>query len=134
VVQVTMLVNGQTLRAEEASPDMYSAVDIVVEKLERSIERYKSKLYRKDDIRKTRREARVQSESEAAGGPEIADETGITRVKRFPVKPMSPQEATEQMELLGHDFYVFLNQESSNVSVVYKRTNGSYGLLIPEGM
>jgi putative sigma-54 modulation protein len=132
VVQVTMQVNGQILRAEEASSDMYAAVDIVVEKLQRSIERYKSKLYRKDDIRKNRREKARLQEANAAGADEMVEESGITHTKRFQIKPMSPQEATEQMELLGHDFYIFYNQDTTGVSVVYKRTNGSYGLLIPE--
>jgi putative sigma-54 modulation protein len=137
VVEVTMQVNGQILRAEEASQDMFAAVDAVVDKLERIIERYKSKLYRKDDIRKTRREARLV-EQEAATAPvlddseEDEDTAGITHTKRFQIKPMSPAEATEQMELLGHDFYVFYNQDTSSVAVVYKRRNGTYGLLIPE--
>jgi len=131
VVQVTIQVNGQILRAEEVSSDMYAAVDAVVEKLQRSIERYKSKLYRKDSIRKTRREeARLESASLAAS--EREEETAITHTKTFPIKPMSPQEATEQMELLGHDFYIFLNQDTSSVSVVYRRRAGGYGLLIPE--
>ena len=133
VVQVTMHLNGQILRAEEASSDMYTSIDAVVEKLERSVERYKSKLYRKDDIRKSRREeARSQSMPEVETAAEIVDETGITHTKHFPIKPMSPKEATDQMELLGHDFYIFFNEETTAVSVVYKRKNGTYGLLLPE--
>jgi putative sigma-54 modulation protein len=133
VVQVTLLVNGQTLRAEQESSDMYAAVDGVVEKLERSIERYKSKLYRKDDIRRNRRETARSAELPPLE-PEVetADEMGITHTKSFPIKPMSPKEATEQMELLGHDFYIFNNQDTSGVCVVYKRKNGTYGLLVPE--
>ena len=133
VVQVTMLVNGQIIRAEEAASDMYAAVDIVLEKLQRSVERYKSKLYRKDVIRKTRREKARQLEATAAAEAAAPfEEAGISRTKRFQIKPMSPEEATEQRELLGHDFYVSYNQDSSAVSVVYKRKDGSYGLLIPE--
>lgn len=138
VVQVTMQVNGQILRAEEASSDMYAAVDVVVDKLERSIERYKSKLYRKDTIRKTRRDAARVADKEAAAAEaleaavEDATEGGITHTKRFQIKPMSPDEATEQMELLGHDFYIFYHPDAAVVSVVYKRRNGGYGLLIPE--
>jgi putative sigma-54 modulation protein len=133
VVQVTMQVNGQILRAEEASADMFMAVDSVVEKLERSIERYKSKLHRKDDIRKSRREeARNVEMAPVMTDAEISEDTGITHTKHFPIKPMSPREATEQMELLGHDFYLFYNEDTTNVSVVYKRRNGTYGLLIPE--
>jgi putative sigma-54 modulation protein len=132
VVQVTMQVNGQIIRAEEASSDMYAAVDVVLEKLRRSLERYKSKLYRKDDIRKNRREKARMLEASAAAEAEAGEETGISRVKRFQIKPMSPDEAAEQMELLGHDFYLFYDQEAAAVSLVYKRKNGSYGLLIPE--
>ena len=134
VVQVTMSLNGQIIRAEETSPDMYAAVDLVLEKLQRSLERYKSRLYRKDDIRKTRREMARQMEAAATAEAEAAafEEAGIMRTKRFPIKPMSPEEATEQMELLGHDFYVFYDQDNSSVSVVYRRRNGTYGLLIPE--
>jgi len=136
VVQVTMQVNGQILRAEEASSDMYAAVDAVADKLERSIERYKSKHYRKDDIRKSRRKAAqvMAAEDAAAEDVEVAEEaqSGITHTKRFPIKPMSAEEATEQMELLGHDFYIFYNEDTAGASVVYKRRNGTYGLLIPE--
>lgn len=134
VVQVTMLLNGQIIRAEEASSDMYAAVDLVLEKLQRSVERYKSRLYRKDDIRRTRREKARQMEAAAAAQAEAAvlEEAGIVRTKRFQIKPMSPEEATEQMELLGHDFYVFYDSDNAAVSVVYKRKNGTYGLLIPE--
>jgi putative sigma-54 modulation protein len=140
VVQVTMQLNGQTLRAEESSADMYAAIDVVVDKLERSLERYKSKFYRKDTIRKTRREeARMASQQEAVAAAVqeavAAGETGdsgITHTKRFQIKPMSADEATDQMELLGHDFYLFLNEDTAGVCVVYKRKSGSYGLLIPE--
>lgn len=140
VVQVTMQLNGQTLRAEETSADMYAAIDVVIDKLERSLERYKSKLYRKDTIRKERREkARIVSHEEAlaeaaeVGAAEgISDESGITHTKRFQIKPMSADEATEQMELLGHDFYIFYNEDTAGVCVVYKRRTGTYGLLIPE--
>ena len=137
VVQVTMQVNGQILRAENADADMYAAIDGVVEKLEHSVERYKSKRYRKDDIRKNRRDVeRTANATEAAlEQAQLAEEDeipGITHVKRFPIKPMSAEEATDQMELLGHDFYIFFNDNTSAVSVVYKRRNGTYGLLLPE--
>jgi len=137
VVQVTMQVNGQILRAEDADADMYAAIDGVVEKLERSMERYKSKRYRKDDIRKTRRAAErtataTEAALELAQFEEEEQLSGITHVKRFLIKPMSAEEATDQMELLGHDFYIFFNEDTSAVSVVYKRRNGSYGLLLPE--
>ncbi len=133
IVEVTMFVNGQILRAEETSADMYAAVDAVVEKLQRIIERNKSKLYRKDDIRKSRRAAARREDAAVESMPaDIGEGTDITHTKRFQIKPMSAQEATDQMEMLGHDFHIFVNQDTNNVNVVYKRKNGSYGLLIPE--
>lgn len=135
VVQVTVQINGTILRAEEASSDMFAAVDAVVDKLERRMERYKEKLYHKTDIRKNRRAAaRTLAASTAAPPLQMADEESgqIVRTKRFQIKPMAASEAVEQMELLGHDFYIFYNEELSGVNVVYKRRDGTYGLLVPE--
>lgn len=133
VVQVTMLVNGQILRAEESAADMFVAVDAAVDKLQRSAERYKAKLYRRAGIRKSRKEHERSMEAPAPPAEEgELEDDGINHTKRFPIKPMSPAEATEQMELLGHDFYIFYNEDTDGVNVVYKRRAGGYGLLIPE--
>ena len=125
VVQVTMRTNGTILRAEERSADMLAAIDAVRDKLQRQMERFR------------RRPARVRERARAAADatPEpAAEETkaSIVRTKRFAVTPMSEEEAIEQMELLGHDFFVFFNPNANSMNVLYRRRDGNYGLLQPE--
>lgn len=124
VVQVTIFKNGTIVRGEERAADMSAAVDAVVEKLERQIKRYKEK-----NVAKKRRAQAFEMESEPA--PATA-EPRIVRVKRFPLPPMNEDEAIDQMELLGHSFFVFNNQTNGKLNVVYKRDDGNYGLLEPE--
>jgi len=126
VAQLTVRVRGKILRAEERTQDMFASIDAVLDKMYRQIARYKGK-----------RQDRFHAASEVLPLPvevEMAEEAGgeIVRVKRFEVLPMPPEEAIEQMELLGHHFYVFLNLEEDAVNVVYKRNDGDYGLLQPE--
>jgi putative sigma-54 modulation protein len=130
VVQVTILNDKTVIRAEEKSSDMFAAIDMVVDKLERQIKKYKGKI-------RTRR--RTPSEqSTLSTGPfmeeESQEEAGprIVRVKQFPVSPMSEEEAIDQMELLGHDFFVFYNANTNSLNVLYRRKDGNYGLLQPE--
>ncbi len=128
VCQVTVRSNGTILRAEERSDDMFSAIDTVLDKMYRQIARYKGK-------RKNRwRGAGTAVEPlPIAIGEELEEEVrNIVRVKRFPMTPMSPEEAVEQMELLGHDFFVFFNAEEGRINVLYRRKGGNYGLLQPE--
>ncbi|MGE5579873.1 MAG: ribosome hibernation-promoting factor, HPF/YfiA family [Bacillota bacterium] len=120
VVEVTIPLNGVLLRAEERSREAFSAVDNVVEKLEKQIEKYRTKLLRRDKG-ELPPESRVGDEGPA-----------IVKVKRFAIKPMSPEEAATQMELLGHDFFVFANGDTGAVNVVYRRKDGNYGLIEPE--
>jgi putative sigma-54 modulation protein len=125
-VQVTVRDNGTLLRAEEKSADMFASIDAVLDKMYRQIARYKE---RRQD-RRTAGEAppiQVTPEEDDVRLPEIV------RVKRFRVTPMSPDEAVEQMELLGHDFYVFQNPDGDQLSVLYRRHDGNYGLLEPQG-
>lgn len=121
IVEVTAPLNGYLLRAEEAASDGFSSVDLVFEKLERQIEKYKTRLNRRD-------------KGDVKPGETREDEyTGrIVKVKKFALKPMDPEEAAMQMELLGHDFYVFSNGETGAVNVIYKRKDGNYGLIEPE--
>lgn len=132
--EVTMRVNGTVIRAEEATVSMYSSIDIVVEKLERQLKKYKSKIY--NSMRDRKRSARSKGlptpEPEFSGGNGEPVEPYIARTKEVQLRPMTPSEATLQMELLGHDFHMFLNPESGNVNLVYKRKDGNYGLLEPE--
>ena len=124
VAQLTIRSKGVLLRSEERSADMFTSVDMVMDKIKRQIDRYKSK-------RRSRyREAPVELEEVAA--EEDADAPHIARTKRFAVTPMDAAEAVEQMELLGHTFFVFYNVEDGQINVVYKRRNGNYGLLQPE--
>lgn len=125
-IEVTIPVKGHIIRAEESSTDMYVSIDLVEEILERQLKKYKNKLIDKKQ--------NVPSFSEAFIEEESAHENHIEIVKskKFAVKPMDPEEACVQMELLGHSFYVFLNADTDEVNVVYKRKGGSYGLIEPE--
>jgi len=128
VCQVTVRSNGTILRAEERSDDMFNSIDTVLDKMYRQIARYKGK-------RKNRwRGAGVTIEPLPIEFEEESEEERphIVRVKRFPITPMHPEEAVEQMELLGHDFFVFFNAEEGRVNVLYRRKDSSYGLLQPE--
>ncbi len=123
IVEVTIPVNGMLLRGEEQSDDMYSSIDSVVEKLERQIDKYKGRLQKKRPAG-----ARVAE----TAGQELPEPDRVVKVKRFPVKPMSVDEAIMQMNLLGHDFFVFHDTETSHMAVVYRRRDGNYGLIEPE--
>ena len=127
-IEVTIPVKGTIIRAEQESSDMYVSIDLVEEIIERQLKKYKNKL--------------IDSKQDAVGFSKLLaqeeviedDTTEITRSKRFAMKPMDPEEACVQMELLGHNFYVFRNAETDEVNVVYKRKgkSNSYGLIEPE--
>ena len=121
-VEVTIGFNGLLLRGEEQSPDMYASIDLVVEKLEKQVMKHKEKLH---DYRKGEKRSAVAAPSE------IAEEGRIIKHKRFDMKPMAADEAVDQMELLDKDFFVFANQVSGDVNVVYRRRDGNYGLIEP---
>ncbi len=125
IVEITVVVGGVILRAEECSNDMYMSIDRAADKLERQLRRYRTKLEKR--IRPSELEA--ADESEAAYEAPSFD---VVRTKRFGVKPMSVEDAIAQMELLGHDFFLFLNEEIDTLCVLYRRHDGSYGLLQPE--
>lgn len=124
VVQITMNNDGTILRAEERSADILAAVDAVRDKLQRQIERFKDR-----PARKRQRARAAMPEPEAP----VEEETTprIVRTKQFSVTPMSDEEAIEQMELLGHDFFVFYNPTTASMNVLYRRKDGNYGLLQP---
>jgi putative sigma-54 modulation protein len=128
VCQVTVRANGIILRAEERSDDMFTSIDAVLDKMYRQIARYKGK-------RKNRwRGAAVSMEPLPLEAEETFDEetSNIVRTKRFRMTPMNPEEAVEQMELLGHDFFVFYDPDEGQINVIYRRKDGDYGLLQPE--
>ena len=126
VVDITISINGILLRGEEKSSDMYSSVDGAVEKIERQIHKFKTRINRK-----LREENRIISPT-PNDTVEVTADPKIVRTKRFAIKPMSAEEAVMQMELLGHDFFVFFNPELEEVNVVYRRKDGNYGLIEPE--
>lgn len=129
-VEVTIPVKGNIIRAEEVSDDMYATIDIVEETIERQIVKYKKKII---DKKKAARESFQTDFFDADYNyDDEEDEVKIVKTKRFGIKPMVPEEACVQMDLIGHNFFVFLNAETNEVNVVYKRKNGAYGLIEPE--
>ncbi|MBM4458011.1 MAG: ribosome-associated translation inhibitor RaiA [Chloroflexi bacterium] len=127
IAQVTLRTKRAILRAEEASADMFASIDAVVEKMQRQVDRYKGKRWVK---RGEETELPLAAAEEEPALNE--DSSRITRVKRFAMTPMDEEEAIDQMELLGHDFYVFFNPNQNQINVVYKRNGGDYGLIQPE--
>lgn len=124
VVQVTLRTNGTILRGEERAADFGAAIDIVVDKLHRQIERYKSKHTHGRN---------AHSEREAPPTePDTVEPTRIVRKKRFHILPMTDDEAIEQMELLGHNFFLYADRQNGKLNVVYRRNDGDYGLIEPE--
>ena len=128
VAEATIWTNGPVLRAREASSDMRASIDQLVDKLERQVTRYRSQ------GRNRRRKAARASGPAAGAKPVAADEAEplIVKTKQFPVKPLTPEEAVVQLELVGHDFFVFRNAETDEVNVVYRRRDGKYGLIEPQ--
>lgn len=134
VAQITIRDDrGTILRAEERNSDIFAAIDAVIDKLYRQIERYRGKRKRKN---------RGRGEEFELGEPlpveeseeleDLNEEPSIARTKRFALHPMSAEEAIDQMELLGHDFFVFFNTGDDAINVIYRRRDGNYGLLQPE--
>ena len=128
-VEVTIPVKGRIIRAEEISDDMYVSIDMVEETIERQLVKYKNKII---DKKKSIKEAFTETYIEADYEDEDEDQIKIKKTKRFGIKPMDPEEACVEMELLGHNFFVFLNAETEEVNVVYKRKGNTYGLIEPE--
>ena len=129
-IEVTIPVKGNTIRAEESSTDMYVSIDLVEEIIERQIRRYRKKLIDKKQAALSFSQNFIDEGEEDETSYD--DEILIVKTKRFAVKPVNPEEACLQMEMLGHNFYVFLNSDTDQVNVVYKRKNGTYGLIEPE--
>ena len=125
VAEATIWTKGPTLRAREASQDMRASIDQLVDKLERQVTRYREK--------RRRRQARDNGVPPVTGVPVVEgeEEPVIVKAKQFAVKPMTPEEAVLQLELVGHDFFVFRNADTDDVNVVYRRRDGNYGLIEP---
>ena len=126
-IEVTIPVKGNIIRSEQVSDDMYVSIDLVEEVIERQLRKYKNKLIDKHQEGGSFQSEFMEEEAELEDG-----EIKIVRTKRFGMKPMFPEDACVQMELLGHNFFVFSNAETDEVNVVYKRKDGAYGLIEPE--
>ena len=133
--QITIWANGQILRAAEATSDIFASIDATVDKMSSQIRRFKGRRYdnRRRASHAVTREAEITATMPAADELAEAEEEAvrIIRRKEFMIQPMDEEEAAEQMELLGHDFFVFFNPQSNAVNVIYKRKDGNYGLLQP---
>ena len=127
-IEVTIPTKGHTIRAEEVSNDMYVSIDLVEETLERQLIKYRTKIISK----KMNAAASFKAEYLEEKVEEDEEEIKIVRSKRYDLKPMYPEDACIQMELLGHDFFVFVNAETDEVNVVYKRKGNTYGIIEPE--
>lgn len=133
VAQATMRLNREVLRAEVKASDAFEAVDQMLAKLQRQVERYKGKRDDRYRGRGAKLPAGEVAALEAVAEEDVdEDEMPVVRRKRFAVYPMNETEAVEQMELLGHDFYLYQNPGSGRVNLVYRRKHGGYGILEPE--
>ena len=126
-MEVTLEGDGILLRGEERTDSMYASIDLVVEKLETQVKRFKGKIIHRSHPDTPPKEDLLEAEVE-----EPAQFPSIVRSKKFALKPMSPDEAAMQMELINHNFFIFMDSDTSQVSVIYKRHDGDYGLLEPE--
>ncbi len=125
-IEVTIPVKGNIIRSEQVSNDMYVSIDLVEEVIERQLRKYKNKIVDKKQSGGNFQKAYIDKEYDED------EEVNIIRTKRFDIKPMYPEDACVQMELLGHNFFVFVNAETDQVNVVYKRKGNTYGLIEPE--
>ena len=125
-IEVTIPVKGNIIRSEQVSNDMYVSIDLVEEVIERQLRKYKNKIVDKQQAAANFQKEYIDKDYEEE------DEVKIIRSKKFGIKPMYPEDACVQMELLGHNFFVFYNAETDQVNVVYKRKGNTYGLIEPE--
>ncbi|MBQ8304804.1 MAG: ribosome-associated translation inhibitor RaiA [Blautia sp.] len=125
-IEVTIPVKGNIIRSEQTSNDMYVSIDLVEEVIERQLRKYKNKIIDRKQSPGNFQQAFLDDEYEES------EDVRIIRTKKFDIKPMYPEDACVQMELLGHSFYVFCNAETDQVNVVYKRKGNTYGLIEPE--
>lgn len=130
IAEITIPFKGIIFRAEEVSDDMYVSIDRVVDKIEKQILKHKAKLKNRFGSNESIR-FEIPPVYEEAKGEEEEGSFEIVKTKRFPIKPMSPEEAILQMNLLGHNFFVFTNADTDTINVVYKRKDGKYGLIEP---
>lgn len=132
--EVTIFLDGKIIRSEQVSEDMYASIDLVVDKLDRQIQKYKAKVYRSYQHKE-----RPQPNLEFNGAllskkpvkKQEIKEGKIIKRKKFKIYSMTPEEATHHLDLIGHDFYVFINSETNQINTIYQRKDGDYGLIEP---
>jgi putative sigma-54 modulation protein len=142
--EVTLKVNGTVIRGEESTENMYASIDLVADKIERQLRKYKTRYWSRStkgthrgqsDASPVLTDVGAEEDDDLAVVKAIAFEPNrpkIVRSKKFPLKPMKPEEAASHMDLLGHDFFMFINSETGQVNTVYHRRDGNYGLIEPE--
>ena len=138
--QITLDIRGTVLRGEERGANAKVAIDSVVHVMDRRVERYKGKAYRTNQVKKTGRNLSLRNAGASTESAEVTEtdeetlqaEGKVVRVKRYPIKPMTVDEAAFQMQLVGHDFFLFLNSETDQHNLLYKRHDGDFGLIQPE--
>jgi putative sigma-54 modulation protein len=140
--EITIKLNGSLIRGEESTENMYASIDLVADKIERQLRKYKTRYYNNHKGNKSKGkngseaiDVGAQMDYDAVISREIAAENfmpKIVRSKRFTLKPMPADEACKQMDLLGHDFFMFINSDTNQVNTVYHRRDGNYGLIEPE--
>jgi len=138
--EVTIKMNGNIIRGEESTENMYASIDLVANKIERQLRKYKTRYFHKGNKLKERDnheaiDVSPEIDTDEAVKKDISLEEikpKIVRSKRFPLKPMLPEEACSHMDLLGHDFFMFVNSETGQVNTVYHRRDSNYGLIEPE--
>jgi putative sigma-54 modulation protein len=143
--EVTIKLNGAVIRGEESTENMYASIDLVADKIERQLRKYKTRYYQKGAKTRDFSIDPSDSDEQFEDGFDMAElsqsttdivvqdsKPKIVRSKRFPLKPMFAEEACKHMDLLGHDFFMFINSETSQVNTVYHRRDGNYGLIEPE--
>lgn len=139
VVQMTLTAGGFTLRGQESGINLFAAVDAVTDVIDRQIQRYKGKVYRSEQARRSSRaggppagafptDTEIEDEAEE---DEFGESGHVVRTKRFPIKPMTVEDAILQMELLSHDFFLFYNADADEYNVAYRRHDGGYGVIEP---
>ncbi|HVX29763.1 MAG TPA: ribosome-associated translation inhibitor RaiA [Nitrolancea sp.] len=141
VAQLTIATPDNIIRAEETNAELRTAIDLAIDRMERQIRRFRDKQVFQRRRQKARAQSIVEQPLLPEDAPDISLDTALedeppiealVRRKRFKLQPMNEDEAIEQMELLGHDFFVFFNPEEAQINVLYRRRDGQYGLILPE--
>jgi len=134
VAEVTVWAAGKVLRATDGASDMYAAIDQVFAKIERQVEKRKEKLNHETRRASEKMKEKIKKWFSDKFQPKQSSGPVVVKVKRFAATPLTPEDAAQEMELLGHDFYMFLNSKTNQINTIYRRSSGNYGLIEPELM